>query len=765
MNATAVSARLNSMRDSTIHELVAQQALRRPASPAVICGGVTIGHAALNVRANQLAHRLLKLGVKPGDLVAIGMERSIDMVIGLLAILKAGGAYLPIDPAYPKDRLDFMLSDARPVVMLTSSASLKKLPECAAPVIVLDNEAAALAGESTENPPSIADADSLAYVIYTSGSTGKPKGCQLTHGNVVRLFTQTDAWFGFGASDVWTFFHSHAFDFSVWEIWGALAYGGSVVVVPYLISRSPKDFLDLLVRERVTVLNQTPSAFRTLIDADAASAYESSALSLRYVIFGGEALELQMLQPWFDRHGDSRPRLINMYGITETTVHVTYREITLADLKLGNGSVIGQPIPDLAVWLLDEQRRPVEPGAVGEMYISGAGVCLGYLNRPELTAERFIDWIPPQQEAPVRLYKSGDLARSLPDGDLVYLGRIDHQVKIRGFRIETGEIESLLAKHPGLRANAVIARNDGPGGEARLVAYVVAADAPVSRTELRTHLAAYLPEFMIPSAFVCVDGLPLTENGKLDRKALPAPAKERPDLAQPFRAPTNDLERAICQVFATQLEIDGVGADDNFFELGGTSLLAVQALDSLALERGSELSVALIFAYPTAAGLATAIAAIESSPAKPQAAALPVRPRGSVEQDDPIAIIGMAGRFPGAATIEEFWGGCWRGAMRSLDSPSRSSTRVFRIRCEMTLTTCARAGSSTASKTSMRRSLACRRARPTLPILSNACFSKSRGNAWNAPATRPIAPWCRWVYSPAWARRRTCSATSCATQR
>ena len=658
----AVGDSAESPRGSTIHELIARQALLRPDSIAVTCDGLSISHGELNARANQVAHRLRKLGVAPGNLVAIGMERSIDMVVGLLAILKAGGAYLPIDPAYPKDRLDFMLSDARPVAMLTLSTSQKALPDCAAPIVLLDLEAAELALESAENPPTVANGDSLAYVIYTSGSTGKPKGCQLTHGNVVRLFSETEPWFGFNSSDVWTFFHSHAFDFSVWEIWGALAYGGSVVVVPYLISRSPRDFLDLLVRERVTVLNQTPSAFRTLIDADAASAYSSTALSLRYVIFGGEALELQMLQPWFARHGDRQPQLINMYGITETTVHVTYRPITLADLAKGNGSVIGEPIPDLKIWLLDEARTPVQAGVVGEMYISGAGVCRGYLNRAELTAERFIDWTPPQSDVPIRLYKSGDLARRLPDGDLVYLGRIDHQVKIRGFRIETGEIESELAKHPSLRANAVIARNDGPGGEARLVAYVVPLGAAVSRAELRAHLAETLPEFMIPTAFVAVDTLPLTENGKLDRKALPAPAKERPELGHPFKAPSSDVERLICKVFGEQLEFEGVGVDDNFFELGGTSLLAVQALDELAMELNRELSVATIFAYPTAAGLALQFASadvVASAASVPSAR--PIALGSSGQRDDPIAIIGMAGRFPGAATIEEFWEGLLAG--------------------------------------------------------------------------------------------------------
>jgi len=524
----------------TIHEGVAREAARRPHSIAVRCNDESISYGELNRRANQLGNRLIGLGVKPGALVAIAMERSIEMVIGLLGILKSGGAYLPIDPAYPKDRIEFILADAQPLALVTTSASLPSLPAAEAALVLIDRSTRGSGEEG--NPNESSTLSSLAYVIYTSGSTGWPKGCRVTHGNVMRLFSSTERWFGFGPDDVWTFFHSHVFDFSVWEIWGALVYGGTVVVVPYVVSRSPKEFHDLLVREKVTILNQTPSAFRTLIDADSVSNRPPTALSLRYVIFGGEALELQMLEPWFDRYGDRRPELINMYGITETTVHVTYRPITLSDLTTGNGSVIGLPIPDLEIWLLDKERKPVAEGAVGEMYISGAGVCEGYLNRPELTKERFIDWAPSAEQPKMRLYRSGDLARRLPDGGLTYLGRIDQQVKIRGFRIETGEIESTLAKHPAIRANVVVARNDGPGSTARLVAYVVLAGEPVTRSDLRRYLGKGLPEFMVPSAYVSVAELPLTGNGKLDRKALPSPPTRSPAVLTPFSAPRSKHE-------------------------------------------------------------------------------------------------------------------------------------------------------------------------------------------------------------------------------
>ena len=319
------------------------------------------------------------------------------------------------------------------------------------------------------DPDAASAPDDLAYVIYTSGSTGKPKGVLVTHANVTRLFSATDPWFAFGPHDVWTLFHSYAFDFSVWELWGALLYGGRLVIVPYWVSRDPAAFRKLLVDERVTILNQTPSAFRQLIQADLAEA--PAPYALREIIFGGEALELQSLKPWIERYGDAKPRLVNMYGITETTVHVTYRPITRADVEAGRGSVIGRPIPDLYIRLLDERGEPVPVGVPGEIWVGGAGVANGYLNRPELTAQRFVtDPFDPSRSA--RLYRAGDLARRLPDGDLEFLGRIDAQVKIRGFRIELGEIEAALNAHPMVRQSAVITREARPG-DMRLVAYIV----------------------------------------------------------------------------------------------------------------------------------------------------------------------------------------------------------------------------------------------------------------------------------------------------
>ena len=452
---------------ASVHQRVEAQAARTPDNIALVFEDQRLTYAELNARANQLAHYLRKEGVGPEVLVAMCVERSLEMIVGILGILKAGGAYLPLDLAYPPERLAFMIGDAKPPVVLTLEKLKEKLPEHAAKVVCLDSDWKTIATESKENPESGAGPENLAYVIYTSGSTGKPKGCLVTHYNVVRLFDATWDWYKFDEHDVWTMFHSYAFDFSVWEIWGALFYGGRVVVVPYMVSRSPADFYQLLRTERVTVLNQTPSSFKQLIQAEENLGVQD--LALRLVIFGGEALDMQSLKPWYDRHGDQKPLLVNMYGITETTVHVTYRPLSVSDTT--GGSVIGRPIPDLQLYILDQHRQPVPIGVPGEMYVGGAGVARGYLNRPELSSERFVpDRFSSDENA--RLYKTGDLARFLANGDVEYLGRIDHQVKIRGFRIELGEIEAVLAGHPAVRHSVVIAREDEPGNK-QLVAYLV----------------------------------------------------------------------------------------------------------------------------------------------------------------------------------------------------------------------------------------------------------------------------------------------------
>ena len=456
-------------RDRCIHQLFERQAERTPDNTAVVFEDSAFSYRELNRRASQLAHRLRTLGVGPEVLVGICVERSLDMLVAILGVLKAGGGYLPLDPSYPADRRAFMLEDAKAPVLLTQSTLLAAMPKHGGVTICLDTDWKSIESEPVDNPTNLTKPENVAYVIYTSGSTGKPKGVMVTHANVARLFTATEHWFGFGPEDTWTLFHSFAFDFSVWEIWGALFYGGKLVVVPLQTARSPELFHELLVQRRVTVLNQTPSAFRQLIVADHESCH-SDQLSLRYVVFGGEALEFKTLLPWIERHGD-KPALINMYGITETTVHVTYHKIDSSSVCEDAVSLVGVPIPDLQVYVLDRQRRLAPIGVPGEMYVGGHGVARGYLNRPELTEERFIpDPFSPDPNA--RLYKTGDLARVGSNGQLQYLGRIDHQVKIRGFRIELGEIETTLDSHPGVRQSVVMARED-LSGDKRLVAYVV----------------------------------------------------------------------------------------------------------------------------------------------------------------------------------------------------------------------------------------------------------------------------------------------------
>jgi amino acid adenylation domain-containing protein len=639
----------------SLHERFESQVDRTPDAIAVALGSERITYRELDRRANRLAHRLRRAGVVPDTLVALAVERSIDMVVGILGILKAGGAYVPLDSAYPRDRLEFMLVDSGSKLLVTHDGASP--PDAGAGVQVVRIESTA--GEPDTRVAAGVDPDHAghaAYVIYTSGSTGRPKGVIVTHGNVVRLFTATDAWYGFGPDDVWTLFHSYAFDFSVWELWGALLYGGKLVVVPYLVSRSPESFFQLLVAEGVTVLNQTPSAFRQLQHVALASP-ASQALALRFVIFGGEALELQGLRPWFERYGDRQPRLVNMYGITETTVHVTYRPIGWEDLRANLGSVIGEPIPDLGVHLFDDKLQPVPDGTPGEICVEGAGLARGYLNRPELTAERFIHLHTDAlgRGHPVRLYRSGDQARRLPNGDLEYLGRIDMQVKIRGFRIELGEIETVIASHPAVREVVVIAREDTPGDK-RLVAYLSSTDtAPEGLIEaLRERLRERVPAYMVPAAFVRLPRLPLTENGKVDRRALPAPDASRPALETEFVEPEGQTEIAIAAIWRRLLRLDRIGANDSFFDLGGSSLLAVESLSVLRNELGRTVPVVALFRHPTVRGLAGELAGGGDG----ALALADVRDRAERQKQvrrDAVAIIGMAGRFPGARNVGELW--------------------------------------------------------------------------------------------------------------
>ena len=597
------AARARHTADVPVHALFEKQAAERPDAVALTWNGQSLRYGELDRRADQVAHRLIERGVCRGTLVGLAAERSLDLVVGMLGILKAGGAYLPLDPAYPADRLRFLVDDAATRIVVTQRALVASLPD-SAELVVVDDAAAGLG--SVGKPNARVEPSDPAYVIYTSGSTGRPKGVIVTHRNVARLFETTTPWFGFGTDDVWTLFHSFAFDFSVWEIWGALLHGGRLVVVPHAVSRDPKSFLGLLAAEHVTILNQTPSAFRALADADARDG-SRHALSLRTIVFGGEALDLPSLRPWFARHGE-RPRLVNMYGITETTVHVTYREIREADCAAGTGSLIGVPLPDVSLHVLDAEGRLVPPGVVGEIHVGGAGVSLGYLNRRELTEDRFVP-DPFSSDKGARLYRSGDLARRRADGELEYLGRADHQVKIRGFRIELGEVEAVLGLDEAVRSAVVIARSDAMG-DSRLFAYVVAdGDRTEVAERLRRRLRASLPDYMVPASFAILDAIPLTENGKVDRQALLDLEASRPDRAETLGPPRTEVECALAEIWSTVLGVDAVGANDNFFELGGDSLLAARMMSRAETTFGIDLPLRRLFDAPTLGALAELIEA------------------------------------------------------------------------------------------------------------------------------------------------------------
>ncbi|HEX8432876.1 MAG TPA: amino acid adenylation domain-containing protein, partial [Longimicrobium sp.] len=590
---------------ATLHARFAEQAARAPGAIAVTFGDEAVTYAELERRSGQLASHLRAVGVGAGDRVGLCVERSAATIVGILGILRAGAAYLPLDPAYPEERIAYMLGDAGARVVVTTADLAERVPTGDARLVLLDRDAAEIDAAPHTPPAVVAVPESVAYVIYTSGSTGRPKGVEVTHANVLRLFAATDEWFGFAADDVWTLFHSYAFDFSVWEIWGALLYGGRLVVVPFLTSRSPDDFLALLAAEGVTVLNQTPSAFRQLIHADdeAAAAGRCPALALRHVVFGGEALDPATLRSWVDRRGESTPLLVNMYGITETTVHVTYRVVTRADVERGSTSPVGIPIPDLAVHLLDGRGRSVPVGVPGEMYVAGAGVARGYLGRAALTAERFVP--DPFSGVPgARLYRSGDLARRVADGSLEYLGRIDLQVKVRGFRIELGEIEGVLLEHPSVREAVVLARGSG-AEDRRLVAYFVPVGAAPSTGELRAHLAERLPDHMVPAAFMALERFPLTGNGKTDRAALPDP--EPTESGAAYMAPRNPTEEILAGIWTELLGTERVGVDDSFFELGGHSLLATRVVSRVREAFGIELPLRALFESPVLGALAAEV--------------------------------------------------------------------------------------------------------------------------------------------------------------
>ncbi len=586
-------------RDKTIHEVFEEQVEKVPNNIAVVFEDQRLTYRELNEKSNQLARRLRDQGVKSESIVAIVTERSVEMVIGIIAILKSGGAYLPIDPAYPEERIQYSLEDSNTQILLTQSYLLDKFIYTGE-IICVDNENV-YQGDSS-NLECINKSENLAYIIYTSGTTGRPKGVMIEHRNVIRLLFNDKIQFVFTDKDIWTMFHSFCFDFSVWEMYGALLYGGKLIVVPKLVAQDTAEFLKLLKRHKVTVLNQTPTAFFNLINEE--MQFSDRELNLRYIIFGGETLKPAMLKDWRVKYPNTK--LINMYGITETTVHVTFKEITEDEIEL-NLSNIGKPIPTLTTYIMDQHLRVQPIGIPGELCVGGEGVGRGYLNKPDLTAVKFCKNPYDHHE---KLYRSGDLVRMLPDGEIEYLGRIDQQVKIRGFRIELGEIESQLLRHEAIKEAVVLAQEDS-SRDKYLCAYLVG-ERELVVSELREHLSKKLPDYMIPVYFVQLDKMPLTSNGKMDRKAL---LKSNNFIATgiEYAAPTNEIEQKLVELWKEILEVDKIGVHDNFFELGGHSLKATILMSKIHKELNVEISLSEVFKKPTIKELAEYIAVLEKN--------------------------------------------------------------------------------------------------------------------------------------------------------
>ncbi|MDP1666746.1 MAG: amino acid adenylation domain-containing protein [Methylobacter sp.] len=575
-------------KDKCIHQLFEEQVAKIPDAIALVFEDQQLSYQVLNAKANQLAHYLQTVGVKPGTRVAICMDRSIDLVIGLLAILKAGGAYVPLDLTYPRDRLAFMLEDTNARVLLTHSSLVAQLPICSGRLVCLDTCWNDINQGSTDNLHCNTALNNPAYVMYTSGSTGVPKGVEVCHYNIARLILN-NTYARFDDKQKFLLLASIAFDASTFEVWGALLHGARCVIYP---ERVPilSSLEKIIKQQQISILWLTASLFNTVIDE------KPQILStVAQVLTGGEALSISHINRALKQLPDTQ--LINGYGPTESTTFACCYPIPKTIADQATSIPIGYPIANTQIYILDALLQPVPIGVSGEIHVGGDGLALGYLNRPELTAEKFIKH-PFNDDPHARLYKTGDLARYLPDGTIEFLGRIDHQVKIRGFRIELGEIESVLGQHPQLFEVVVEVYEPVPGNK-RLVAYLVPQSTPAPLvSELRDFLKPKLPEFMIPSAFVCLDALPLTPNGKLDRKALPKPDQSQQELEADFIAPRNPVEKQLAEIWCNVLEIDRVGIRDNFFELGGHSLLVVKMVAEVNKLFNIDLPLGAIYQSP-----------------------------------------------------------------------------------------------------------------------------------------------------------------------
>jgi amino acid adenylation domain-containing protein len=633
--------------DVCLHQLFEAQVKRTPDAIALTFDDAKLTYAELNEQANQVAHYLRRLGVGPDVLVGLFMERSLEMVVGLYGVLKAGGAYVPMDPEYPSARLAFMIQDTQVPVLLTQARLVAGLPEHYAHVICLDADWAAIAQERTENPDSGVTAEHLAYVIYTSGSTGQPKGVMNTHRGICNRLLWMQDTYALTSDDRVLQKTPFSFDVSVWEFFWPLLVGARLVVAQPGGHRDNAYLIELIVSQAITTIHFVPSMLQVFLAAKDVETCQS----LRRVICSGEALPYDLQMRFFAR---LKAELHNLYGPTEAAIDVTY----WACQQSGEHTVvpIGRPVANTQIYILNDYLQPVPIRVPGELHIGGVQVARGYLNRPELTEERFIR-DPFCADVHARLYKTGDLARYLPDGNIEFLGRIDQQVKIRGFRVELGEIETVLAQHADVRESVVILREDPPG-EHRLVAYVVPRQpyhVLVAR-ELQRFLREQLPNYMVPAEFVSLEAMPLTPNGKVDRQALPVPEGQRTPLHQAYLMPQSEAERLIADVWREVLQVEAFGLHDNFFDLGGHSLLLARVQGNLQEIFGHTFSMTELFQHPTISSLAQYVTQ------KTHAALLPAARGVASRQTSPpapgdtaIAIIGMGGRFPGAPNLETFW--------------------------------------------------------------------------------------------------------------
>ena len=594
--ATWNATELDYLVYASVPQLIAAQAAATPDALALTSGEQVCTYGELNRRANQLAHLLQAQGVGSNVLVGLCVERSIEMVVGLLGILKAGGAYLPLDHTYPSERLAFMLEDARVPVLVTQQSIADQLHISEARTVCLDTAAPMLEQQSTAEPGFTATIDDMAYVIYTSGSTGRPKGVQITHKGLLNLVYWHQQAFELTPSDRATQLTSPAFDATGWELWPYLTMGASVHLLDEDSRVSPALCRDWLLKHLITI------TFLPTTLAEGVMALQwPSTTSLRYLLTGADTLH-HYPSP------DLPFALINNYGPTEATVVATYGRV-LPGGQADTSPSIGRPIANAQIYILDQQLRQLPIGEPGELYIGGAGLALGYLNRPDLSATKFIQH-PFSADPTARLYRTGDMARFLPDGQIAFMGRIDYQIKIRGYRIEPGEIVAVLNEHPSVQSSLVVAREDNSGdtGNKRLVAYIIPVPgAQLTSTSLRETLAVHLPDYMIPSSFVALDALPLTPNGKVDRAALPAPDGSNALHDEVVTAPSTPIEERLVEILLPLLGIEQVGIDDNFFMLGGHSLLGTQLISRITSAFSVDLSLRNLFNAPTVRQLSTEI--------------------------------------------------------------------------------------------------------------------------------------------------------------